>query len=213
MRPLSTFILVALAVAALDCTAAWEPFHPDVTQKEFQDGSGSIDHLEPYVQLRKPGYHLAEFSVYPSFSKRHEWRIYLDGQRYVLRSWRLTGDQISTAKPDKSTVTEIEIPKDVAAIVYDIWTNALLETRYSRALSGGLDGTSYRFSTYVRGLGWFQGETWEPEDDLPPKWLVACGTLIYEYSRASKNSPEKLAAQLAEYRERLYAYWRLKGKH
>jgi hypothetical protein len=205
-------LLLAVLLIATAPLSAWERYAPDVTQQRFEDTKDIVDHLVPYVELKKPGYYVAEFSAYPSFTNHREWRIYRKEQRFLLRSWEVP-HSAKGLKPAPIHLVEIEIPSEVAAVVYEIWANALLEARYTRGPVSGLDGTSYRFSTYLRAVGWLHGYTWSPDANLPPKWMVDTGELLIAYARSADRDPKKLQHALAERKDQLMNYLQQKGKH
>ena len=206
------FAMLMLMFVTVDA-GAWQPYPPDVTQERFEGGAGPVDHLLPFAPEAFPSKHLAEFGAYPSFSPAYEWRLFRKDGKYILSAWALTQESDRNVKPKQVDFVEKEVPEEVAALIYDIWTNALLESRYSRNGSLGLDGTTYRFSTYLRALGWMQGKTWSPDAKLPPKWLVECGELVHKFSRSSSKDAAALNKRLSAYRRQLYSYWRSHGRH
>jgi len=192
----------------------WEPYFPDATQKRFEYVKDPIDHLEPYtVPTRETwkDYYLAEFAEYPVAGPGHEWRIYRDGSgKYRLRIHELVWNQLAGRVLQINEV-ESEIPESLAVLVYEIWTNALFQVKYSRSVSRGFDGTTYRFSTYLRGPGWFHGTTWSPSEDLPPKWLVEISKTIL---RLAENEADMDATidRLKATRDKLFHYWNERGE-
>jgi hypothetical protein len=110
-----------------------------------------------------------------------------------------------TAEPQRLGVKEVEISEELAATIYSMWANAILDARYARR-GLGLDGTSYSFSTSLRGVGWFSATAWEPKNDLPPRWLVDAGEQILEFGRAEHPSADQLHANLRTIRQRLREY-------
>jgi hypothetical protein len=78
---------------------------------------------------------------------------------------------------------------------------------YTAAMVGN-DGTTYLFSTYLRGPGWLSAQTWSPDADLPPKWLADLGETVLRYSRAQKHDPRQLAEVVSREGTRLLEYFR-----
>ena len=203
-------LLMALALASY--AGARETFVPDVTQQRFEDQRGTVDHLVPYAGNRTPPYYIAEFAAHPSFSESYGWKIYRREGKYFLRSENLARSQKGKS-PFDARLIELEIPSEIAGVVYEIWANALLEVRYTRIGHLGLDGTTYLFSTYLRGVGFLNGSAWSPEDDLPPKWMVEAGDLIMEYSRSVARDEVGFHKSLSAHKNRLVKYLQVHGKH
>jgi hypothetical protein len=202
--------LIGLALASH--ADAREAIAPDVAQQRFEDQRGVVDHLVPYAGNQKPPYYIAEFAAHPSFSESYGWRIYRRGQEYVLRSENLPRRQEGKT-PFDARLIELEIPGELASLVYEIWANALLEVRYTRIGHLGLDGTTYTFSTFLRGIGFLNGSTWSPEDNLPPKWMVESGDVIMNYSRSSARDDAELRKALLAHKARLLKHLQTHGKH
>jgi hypothetical protein len=78
----------------------------------------------------------------------------------------------------------------------------LLLTRYPTGVSRGLDGTIYRFSTFVRGMGDLEGETWSPDDGLPAE-MVELGKSIRDFAVNQSSSEEEIIARLQAFEAQL----------
>ena len=100
---------------------------------------------------------------------------------------------------------EIEIPQDMAATIYSIWANAILDARYTRE-GPGLDGTSYWFSTSLRSVGWFHATTWSPKEASSPGRLVAAGEEILALSRAARPDAAQTHKRLRQIQNQLRQY-------
>jgi len=197
--------------------ATFEPFEVDVTQQRIIRGSGSIDHLEPLRHPAPPEYsYLVQFVSTPTTSGEGHYVVLLrdSAGRYLLRT--ATNERWTLPSRIPATEAELEIPESLAAILYQIWANAILEVRYDRTGYGGMDGTLYTFSTFVRGLGFLHGCVWSPDEDTPPGWLVAGGERLARFTRfpardtAAPGLPvefKRLESDMAALRERLFDHW------
>jgi hypothetical protein len=183
-------------------------YEPDITQRRDESVAGQPDHLIPTGKAfpeELPRYYIAKFGRYPSFDQAFEWQLVLHekDRKYILTSWRLKLDRERQTK-SRVEVIEVEVPQSVAATVYEIWANAILRSRY--ALDGsGLDGTSYSFSTYLRGVGYPGASTWSPQQG-PPKVLVDAGEDVLTFGRA-KGDADRLLARLRAKSEYLNDYY------
>jgi hypothetical protein len=206
--------LVLLLLTWLALAPAVLAYEPDVTQErdEARNSLQAVDHLIPsgrgFPEGRPPIYYIARFGQYPSFSDGFEWCVFRKKNRYVLSSWRLDRSD-RKAKPRRVEVIDVDIPERVAATIYSIWANAILEARY--ALEGvGVDGTGYEFSTYLRGVGWPTATTWSPSRDLPPKWLVDAGEEVLSLARGRTKDTDQLLNRLIAVQRALGEYQRNK---
>ena len=201
---------------AFGAAAAYEP---DVTQQreEYDPAFPNVDHLIPSGTMPPEEYgppllYLARFSRSPPFHEEeasewsliHKQRPGIREHRYVLSSWRLDRRD-RNAEPRRIEIKEIEIPQELAATIYSIWANAILDARYARQPLG-VDGVSYWFSTCLSGVGWFSATTSKSSRDLPPAWLAEAGEQVFALSRAEHPDVGQLQSSLKKLRERL-------GKH
>jgi hypothetical protein len=208
MRTLLFFLLLPLAFAAL----AAEPYKVDVTQEAFSESVSGIDHLEPVQGNIPEFYYLAQFIQLPSFHQGNYLVVSRTKEgRYLLRTGTMPKDGSVTDKPKMGP--EVQIPESLAAVIYEIWVNALLEVRYDRKAYRGLDGTRYTFSTYVRALGWMHGGIWSPDNDAPPTWMVETGGKLLAFARDPKRDPKTLETELANTRDKLFRHLKTQGKH
>jgi hypothetical protein len=201
-------LILLLGAVSTQVALAYEP---DVTQQRTEDqgAAGPVDHLEPTggwdIPVYQPRYYIAKFGAYPSFSPAFEWCLLIENEKYMLRSWKLERVK-GEDEPRRVEPLETQITQEMAAVVYTIWANGILDARYSRQPLG-LDGTTYQFSTFLRGVGWPGARTWSPSADLPPKWLVTAGTDVLTYARAPNRDSGKLLTQLQATQKRLSEYW------
>jgi hypothetical protein len=199
--------LVALCLALSGVAAAYEP---DVTQQRQETIPGESDRLLPEgsgIVDRRCMHCLAEFGRYPASEPAFEWQIKLDAGKYVLSSWRLVHPK-SDVDFQQVDVQQLEVSKQFAEVVYDIWANNILEARFTRHQPFGVDGTGYRFRTNLRGVGWPSASTWSPSKDLPPKWLANSGDEILALARAKSPKEAPLLTKLQTVRKRLNDYYR-----
>ncbi|WP_129776719.1 hypothetical protein [Peristeroidobacter soli] len=198
--------LVVLCLALPGIATAYEP---DVTQQRDETIAGTSDRLLPDgagIADRRCSRCLAEFGRYPSLEPAFEWQIRLEDGKYVLSSWRLMHPK-SAVDFQHVEMQQLEVSKQFAEVVYDIWANNILEARFTRHSPTGLDGTNYRFRTNLRGVGWPSASTWSPSADLPPKWLVDSGEEILALARAKSPKEPAVLAKLRTVRKRLNDYY------
>jgi len=190
---------------------AWTPYD---RQSALQDAAATdaawkVDHLVPagpfdgYVDC------ILMYKAAPSFKPNEEWCIYAKGSEHFIRVGPLSNLK-STAAQDS---TEVAIPNEVVALLEDLWVNAILEARYSRIISRGLDGAVLTFGARIVGCGMCLAETWSPLVDLPPRWLVEAGEEVRSYARAASRDSELLYRDINALRDRLFEYYRVHGKH
>ena len=206
--------LVALVACLLSSPVA--AYEPDVTQQreEYDPSFPDVDHLIPSgtglpEEYGPPLHYLARYGRYPSVSAAFEWSLTHDlrhakAHRYILSSWRLDRTDRHAA-PRRVEVKEVEIPQELAAAIYWMWANAILDARYARQ-GPGVDRTSYWFSTTLRGVGWFSATTWGPQENLPPGWLVEAGEQVLALSRRERSDPAPTLASLRALQARLRKY-------
>ena len=203
-------MLLLTSMTALSAFA----YEPDVTQGRMEfDQSAAEDSLVPTGSRKPEGpplYYLAKFGRYPSFSDAFEWAISLEKGKYVLRSWRLERDEKGVYRPRRAETIGIELSRELAQAAYTLWSNAILDARYSRA-GFGLDGTSYGFSTWLRGIGFPSAMTWSPSKDLPPRWMVEAGEALLTYGRAKERDSAAILAKLQAISNRSSAYRQRSG--
>lgn len=198
--------LVVLCLALPGVALAYEP---DVTQQRDETVPGASDRLIPEgsgIVDRRCMRCLAEFGRYPSVEPAFEWQIQLEDKKYVLSSWRLVHPK-SDVDFQQVEVQRLEVSKQFAEVVYDIWANNILEARYTRHSPSGVDGTGYRFRTNLRGVGWPSARTWSPSEDRPPKWMVGLGEDVLALARATSPKEAPVLTKLLAVRKRLYDYY------
>ncbi len=70
-----------------------------------------------------------------------------------------------------------QISLQLATAIQRVLGKLLHNTRYPSEATMGLDGVTYQFSTWVRGLGTLFGQTWSPDDPLLQELLGICEEL------------------------------------
>ncbi|WP_454254754.1 hypothetical protein [Pseudomonas sp. Marseille-Q8238] len=204
---LRSILIAPLMLLAASFTFAGLDYIPDVTQEKFEATNGVINHLIPSSVTNGHTYYLAEFTAYNSFLNSWAWRIYKNDKSatYILRSWEIHKSQDRKTKTEEN-VLEREVTEDLAQKIYTLWTNSILDSKYTLVMYRGLDGATYNFSTYLRSIGWIAGETWSPSEELPPRWLVEIGINIYEESRKDTATPLKVTDSINELSSKLSLY-------
>jgi hypothetical protein len=208
----------ALSILILLCFTFGSAFayEPDVTQQrqEHDPALRKVHHLIPSGTMPPeehgpPLRYLARFSRSPPFHEddAYEWalvhkeRSHVKEHKYLLSSWRLDRSDRS-AGHRRIDAKEIEIPRELAATIYSMWANAILNARYARQAMA-LDGTSYWFSTSLTGVGWLSATTWEPAERSPPGWLVSAGEQVLALARAERPDANQVHASLRALQSRL----------
>ncbi|CAM3999482.1 hypothetical protein [Ectopseudomonas alcaliphila] len=94
--------------------------------------------------------------------------------------------------------TDREISLHLAVAIQRAWGRMLQQTKYPAKASLGLDGTTYQFSVWVKGLGDLNGETWTPDKGLPAE-MVAIGNELAEFAENKAANEERLLRRLKEF--------------
>ena len=97
---------------------------------------------------------------------------------------------------------ERQIGHELAVAIQRTWARMLLLTRYPTGSWRGLDGATYRFSTFVRGMGRLEGEIWSPDTGLPAE-MVALGEALMEFTVHGVGTEEALVARLQAFEAQL----------
>jgi hypothetical protein len=201
--------LVALSVPVGAQPPTWTPYNQGLAQQHQVNGEAkaSLDHLVPFDF---PNIVLADcaatYTVAPSLGTASGWCLTRIKDGYRLEAWT---DRCPVADTHCDSVV-VPIDKEIAELLQDIWINALLDTHYPRAYSDGLDGTMYFFQVHSQGL-YLRGQTWSPEGERPPAWLVSVASDVMSYAGSEGSDHEKLRAALARCRDQLFSYYRKRG--
>jgi hypothetical protein len=116
--------------------------------------------------------------------------------------------EINQEKKEKEVEVQrkdLEISSSLAMAIQRAWGRMLIRTKYPEKSYRGLDGTTYEFAVFVRGLGYLQGETWEPGAALPSKIQglgVKLRQVAAEGKPLTKKQEEELIKELSDF-ERL----------
>lgn len=160
---------------------------------------------------------IATLKVFPSFEA--SWAIAIDetipeAARSKYPHWQLVPlherlysitATVAPDEPKESSQTprwERQISHELAVAIQRAWARMLLLTRYPAGVSRGLDGTLYRFSTFVRGMGVLEGETWSPDEGLPAE-MAGLGKSIRDLAVNQSGSEEELIARLQAFEAQL----------
>ncbi|MCM2681535.1 hypothetical protein [Echinimonas agarilytica] len=91
--------------------------------------------------------------------------------------------------PRKSCSKKID--KDLAEQIIFVWQEMLLETKYPRDMTMGLDGETYHFSGSVNGFGNYAGKVWSPNPKSRTGKLVEIAYLMTDYCLKGKRKIRK----------------------
>ncbi len=108
-------------------------------------------------------------------------------------------DNNDEKKTKKVKITRIdrEITLELAIAIQRAWGRMLQHTKYPAKASMGLDGITYEFSVWVRGLGDLHGRTWTPTGGLTAEISsLGHGLEAFAADKDAKEQPliEKLKA-------------------
>ena len=140
--------------------------------------------------------------------KKHEgwWMVPDEEKTYIMTVTSASKSIWGSIPPNSATNsdTDVKISRmdrkislDLAVAIQRVWAKALHLTRYPSAASNGVDGTTYQFSVWVRGLGDLQGETWSPGRGLPSD-LVAIGSDLIAFVRQDAKGRELTEKELVK---------------
>jgi hypothetical protein len=83
---------------------------------------------------------------------------------------------------------EMPIGNRLGERITEVWRKMLMRTRYSAQYTAGLDGATFEFSMFVRGLGPISGKVWLPERDSSTGTLVALADEMYDTCTKKKSA-------------------------
>jgi hypothetical protein len=106
---------------------------------------------------------------------------------------------------------ELEISKSMAEVAYQIWLNAILETRYARKSFLVLDGTGAYFSVYMASIGFMHGMS--AGDGEVRTWITEAGDLLIRLANGRERDAKKTEAALTVLRDKIFQYLKVNGKH
>ena len=207
-------ILFALLLTSLAPVRAWEPTQLDVTQQMFAPNADGSDHLEPTREKVDERYYLVRYACDEAMAYQNDFFTITRGKAdgtFILKKWSEWAKTDSAPPPTEKLrpTVEVEVPKDVAVSIYEMWVNALYEVRYDRTATDGLDGWTDIFTAFVRGKGWMSGEVWVPQKNLPPAWLEDAAKAMMKF--AGDRDLAACRKTLAESHAKLFAYWKAHG--
>ena len=78
----------------------------------------------------------------------------------------------------------------------------LQHTKYPAKASMGLDGITFQFSVWVRGLGYLYGETWTPGSGLPAE-IASLGSEFTTFVSDKKAKEKSLIQKLKTFEAKI----------
>lgn len=92
--------------------------------------------------------------------------------------------------------TQKKLSDRVAARLQLMWRSMLQRTRYQRSDTEVIDGTSYVFVSYERGIGWWSGQTHSPAEGTRAFVLVELGEALVEYVECEPEAEEEALSRM-----------------
>lgn len=229
-------LIIAAFIFACQCSLATEPYKVDAATGAG-DGkyASNTDHLVPtgdadWGTVESSGSYLAQFTRssfvmgWPGVNMdKMPWSDYSgyfilfktkDG-RYILRAGPIPKKAPMQARTPKGYSDAI-VPLSMAQMIYEIWTNALLQVRYNREQVMPMPHDDFFwFSAYNSDLGELEGysNSSTSNPDSPPRWMADIGDDLVDFARDPKRDPKKMQAKLAAMRNKLFHYLRWHGIH
>jgi hypothetical protein len=166
-----------------------------------------VPHLVP-VGTKLPEYdYLVQYVVPPSgfsaYPKGYAMAIVrTEADLYRVQVADLDEKAPLEARPKPTA--ELEIPKTLAEVAYQIWLNAILETRYTRKSYLVLDGTAEYFSAYMASIGFMHGMS-AGEGEVRT-WLTEAANLLTRLANGRERDAKKTEAALIVLRDKLFNY-------
>ena len=198
------------------CLQAWEAYKTDITQQATPEVTDSLDHLEPIDRKIPESPYFIEFIREPALGYQYTHLTLTQDAasgKFFVHTW-CEWKNDTQARPLNEVLgasAKVELPVDLAANVYSMWVNALLEVRYDRLIPSGMDGWTDLFSAFIKGRGYLHGLAWSPTKDLPPKWMEDSATALIQFT---KDKDEVACRRsLIDLRDKLFAYLGTNGKH
>lgn len=95
-----------------------------------------------------------------------------------------------------------EISLELTMAIQRVWGQMLQHTRYPAKASQGLDGITYQFSVWVRGLGDLHGQTWSPEEGLLAEFS-SLGNALKAFAADQDVQEDPLIARLKAFESKI----------
>jgi hypothetical protein len=207
--PIRLFAIIT-AISTVGLANAFEPFQVDLAQNAMAPSSPNIDHLEPAIWDRPiPEFHyLAQYWAESTTTNYHYLVVVRNektGRCFIQVGSRPKHELHGRPYPFKH---QAEISAETASLIYEYWTNMLLETRYDRnSFPLVLGRTRYTFSAFVRGIGWLHGCTHTGiSSDMPPYWMSQTGEALFAFATKSEHNETELRELVKTNRDRFYEY-------
>ncbi|MBF9221784.1 hypothetical protein [Hymenobacter ruricola] len=154
---------------------------------------------------------LARVVVLPSFSPEYALSLEEKAHKYYLTyrvcltsAWGAL--QRKETKPVAVSTVTVELGAPAAVAVASAFNKAILQTKYPAPTEGfsvRLDGTTYAFITFQRGVGLQSGETWSPVAGTKMGKLVAIVETLKKVTITPADQP--LQAELLQQARQLLA--------
>lgn len=139
------------------------------------------------------------------------WAVPDDEKKYFITITRASeslwysmaenNDEMETKKV-KVTRVDREISLELAVAIQRAWGKMLQHTKYPAKASMGLDGITYQFSVWVRGLGYLHGETWTPDGGLPAE-IASIGNHLGEFASTKEAKEQALIERLRAFEAKI----------
>lgn len=139
------------------------------------------------------------------------WAVPDDEKKYfitVTRAseslWYSMAENNDEKKTKKVKVTRVdrEISLELAVAIQRAWGRMLQQTKYPAKASMGVDGITYQFSVWVRGLGDLYGETWTPDGGLPAE-IASLGNELNGYASTKEAKEQPLIERLKAFEAKI----------
>lgn len=176
----ATIVLIAtlcVATASTTFAAGWQPLGRDEEMSRMvRNPAPEPTHLTPTGEMlgNRVGC-AAGFDVVPSFEASRHWCLqsppYVDGNR--LRVWSLPEGAVRDGPCENPRgLTDAygpitPIPEDLAEQLHGLWLSVVLQARYPRVDSSGMDGVEYCFSATRYALPGGECNAGESQRQLP----------------------------------------------
>ena len=137
--------------------------------------------------------------------KHGGWQFVPDNEKKYFITFTRASDSLWHSMPQNNSekqAKEVEVSRidreisaQLAIAIHRVWARMLQQTKYPATFSSGLDGNTYQFSVWLRGLGNLHGETWSPDNGLLAEF-VSLGEALAEFSVDKTASEENLLKRL-----------------
>ena len=95
------------------------------------------------------------------------------------------------------------LPASVYVRLKALWKSMLLRTQHQRNDRQVIDGVSYVFVSYERGIGWRSGRAHSPAEGTRPFMLAEIGKLVVAFVEAESSAEEETLSRMTELMDNL----------